>query len=145
MKKQTIIFSSILIVSIVLSFFLGILYSKNTSKNNMISASSFQKNMAVGYGFSRSNLRMGSGNMVDGEILSKDDSSLTIKLKDGGSKIIIFSKSTNVLKSSQAKIDDINVGDEVVVSGKTNSDGSVTADSIQLRNQLTPKPDNTIQ
>lgn len=99
--------------------------------------------MNYGYGFNRANIK--ESNMIDGEILSKDDNSITVKLKDGGSKIIIFSNSTNVLKSTQVTLNDINVGDNVIISGKANSDGSVIADSIQIRNQLVPKQDNATQ
>ncbi|HOC96456.1 hypothetical protein KBH77_00640 [Patescibacteria group bacterium] len=144
MKKQIIIFSLILVASTILSFLLGVFYSKNVNNKND-SFSTTQRNiiMNYGYGFNRANIK--ESNMIDGEILSKDDNSITVKLKDGGSKIIIFSNSTNVLKSTQVTLNDINIGDNVIISGKANSDGSVIADSIQIRNQLVPKQDNAAQ
>lgn len=75
---------------------------------------------------------------VGGEIIKKDDTSVTIKLMDGGSKIIFFSASTTVGKMSEGTLADLIAGKFVTVSGPQNTDGTVTADSIQLR--PTPLP-----
>jgi hypothetical protein len=71
---------------------------------------------------------------VMGEILSKDATSMTLKLRDGGSKIVLFSPSTTVTKSASSTIESVVVGNSVMVSGKTNADGSVTATNIDMRN-----------
>ncbi len=74
-----------------------------------------------------------NGGMVSGEILSKDDSSITIKLRDGGSKIVFYSESTAVNKTIDGVISDLEIGKSVIVSGTTNDDGSVSAKTIQLQ------------
>lgn len=76
--------------------------------------------------------RTGEG-FTAGEVLAKDAESITVKMRDGGSKIVFFSSSTSVMKSAAGSIQDVAVGEQVTVSGKQNSDGSVSADSIQLR------------
>lgn len=72
------------------------------------------------------------GGQVIGDILSQDNNSITVKMLDGSSKIIILSKTTTINKSSQGEVSDLKVGEKVAVFGTTNSDGSVTAANIQL-------------
>ncbi|MDO8461183.1 MAG: DUF5666 domain-containing protein [bacterium] len=70
--------------------------------------------------------------LVNGEIISQDDKSITVKLQDGSSKIVLLTDKTAINKSAQGSKSDLKVGEKVVVFGTTNSDGSVTAQNIQL-------------
>ena len=76
---------------------------------------------------------MNGGGFIGGEILSIDGKSLTIKLHEGGSKIVFLGDSTEISKFTAGTSDDLEVGKNVMVAGKTNDDGSVTAQTIQLR------------
>lgn len=69
---------------------------------------------------------------VAGEIITSDDKSITVKLNDGSSKIVFFSDKTQINKASSATKDELKVGEKVAIFGMTNSDGSVTAQNIQL-------------
>lgn len=74
-----------------------------------------------------------SGAMISGEIIAKDDLSLTVKLRDGGSKIIFLPEKTEVMKTASGTIADVTVGATVMVSGTPNQDGSVTAQTLSIR------------
>jgi len=75
---------------------------------------------------------IGAG-LINGEIISKDDKTLTVKLVDGNSKIILYSTSTAVGKSVEAKTEDLTSGQNISVMGRTNDDGSITAQNIQIK------------
>lgn len=87
--------------------------------------------------------RMGfgrNGNAAVGDILSQDQNSLTIKLADGSSKIIILTGSTAYSKTDSATLSDLKVGERVAAFGATNSDGSITATNVQLNPQFRNRP-----
>lgn len=67
-----------------------------------------------------------------GEIISVDDKSITVKLADGSSKIVLFSDSTTINKAIEASKSDLKVGTNVAVNGNTNTDGSVTSNNIEI-------------
>lgn len=73
----------------------------------------------------------GSG-MVRGEIISQDKESVTIKLPDGSSKIILISENTTINKTTQGSKDDLETGKQIMVFGQENSDKSISATNIQL-------------
>lgn len=75
----------------------------------------------------------GGGGFITGQITSKDDTSITIKTNDGGSRIVFFSEKTGVDKSVSGASSDLSVGQQIMINGKTNADGSVVAQAIQIR------------
>lgn len=85
-----------------------------------------------GSGMNRTAFR-GSAGLLAGDVVSKDATSLSIKMRDGGSRVVLYSPSTSVLKSVAGVIDDVIQGEIITVSGTPNSDGSITAQSIQIR------------
>jgi len=91
----------------------------------------------IGTRGARSGDETGSG-FVNGEIISKDESSVTIKIQDGGSRIVFYSDSAEVSKFTSGTPDDLEIGKSVTVNGKVNEDGSITAQSIQLRLEINP-------
>jgi D-Tyr-tRNAtyr deacylase len=77
-------------------------------------------------------IRRYSRKLLSGEVITKDDESLTLKIQDGGSKIVFFSNSTQISKTTNGSIDNIEIGKQITVNGEQNSDGSYIAKTIQL-------------
>ncbi|NMB48351.1 hypothetical protein GYA13_02800 [Candidatus Kuenenbacteria bacterium] len=84
--------------------------------------------------------RAGNSSMsfIGGEIISKDDQSVTIKLNNGGSKTVLYSASTTIGKMATGTADDLSIGTSVMVTGKSTTDGSLTAESIQIHSGSEP-------
>ena len=68
-----------------------------------------------------------------GQILSVDATSITVSVAGGGSKLILFSPSTKISKTVDGAASDLAVGTNIIATGTTNSDGSVSATDIQIR------------
>jgi hypothetical protein len=91
-----------------------------------------------GTGGQRFNGQTGNGGQgmgirpIVGNILSQDATSITLKLADGSSKIILITGATPVSKTTEGTLSDLKVGDKVGVFGTTNPDGSVSAQTVQL-------------
>lgn len=76
--------------------------------------------------------REAGAGFLNGEVIDKDEQSLTLRTMDGSSKIIFFSGSTEISKTAEGLVSDIEIGKQITISGEQNSDGSYTAKTIQL-------------
>ena len=74
----------------------------------------------------------GQGRPVSGEIIGRDEESVTVKLPDGSSRIIFVGDDTQINKSAPGTKDDLAEGVQVLVVGSENPDGSLTATSVQI-------------
>lgn len=137
-KKLIPVFVLVVVIVGALCFFAG---TKLSSKNKSFGPgqNGFSTDgQAMENGFAGAN--RGSGSSAFGTIIAKDEESLTIETQNGGSKTILLSGDTKVSKTIDGIFDDLEVGKTVTVSGKSNSDGSLTATSIDLRSLLTSMP-----
>lgn len=136
-KKHIGIIAVIVIVAAGGGFFGGMKYAQSKSSIKLGSFAVGQGRMGTfqqGVGGTNTARRATpGGQFINGQVLSKDDKSVTVKVGDTGSKIIFYSASTSVGKTTSGTADDIAVGSEVMVSGTSNADGSITAQNIQIR------------
>ncbi len=137
MKKNLIITIILCIVVGGVSFYGGMLYGMKKNSNVRQAGNFNRANFNSGQ---TPGSRQGAGGFINGEILSKDAQSITMKLRDGGSKIILLSSSTTVSKMADASLEDLAAGNNIMVIGTTNSDGSVSAKGIQLSPNLPNNP-----
>jgi hypothetical protein len=79
--------------------------------------------------------RVNGSRPVMGQIIASDNNSITVKMQDGSTKIVIVSASTGINKAASGTIADLTVGETVSAFGTTNTDGSITAQNIQLNPQ----------
>ncbi|OGY40904.1 MAG: hypothetical protein A2Y82_03480 [Candidatus Buchananbacteria bacterium RBG_13_36_9] len=136
MKKNLPIFILLIIIIAAGSFYGGMLYGKSQSRPG-----DFRNFMGKAPdGNFRGSAKVTNQNFINGEILSMDDKSITVKIPDNGSKIIFYSQTTTVSKTVDGVISDLKVGDNIMASGESNSDGSVTAKTIQIRPQMPENP-----
>ena len=92
--------------------------------------------------------RLASGNVAFGTVIAKDSNSITVQLgtmgsttsSGSGSKIVLYDANTQVGEFKTGSTNDLSVGQSVSVSGSTNSDGSITATTIQIRPANMPRP-----
>jgi hypothetical protein len=133
MKKSTIIIVGLLVA--VVFFYVGMKYDQSKAPASVATARvGFARGMR-GAGGAQS----GSAMSAPGRIISKDATSLTVSVQGGGSKIIFFTPTTPVQKTVAGAIGDLNVGQNISVTGSANTDGSITAQSIQIRPATTTK------
>lgn len=126
MQKNVLISVAVIVLLAVAggSFYGGMIYGKSQRSMPSFGNGNFQ-------GTKSGNANGGSG-MASGEITAKDGNSITLKTQNGGSKIIFYSSTTTVSKSTSGTTDDLATGTNISVTGTAGSDGSITAKSIQL-------------
>ncbi len=145
-KKNVFIGIVVALVLIAVSFYGGMQYgAKNVASKIQAGGRGFAgaiggAQRAAGQGGQRgvgmqggAGANGGAGDFTAGEIISKDDTSVTIKTRDGGSKIVFFSDKTLIDKSVTGAIADLSVGQQITANGKANPDGSVMAQNLQIR------------
>ena len=73
---------------------------------------------------------------INGQIVSQGNNSITVKLSDGSSKIVDLTSQTMINKSTKGSTTDLTSGQQVTAFGSTNSDGSITAQAVNVGNGM---------
>ncbi len=113
------------------AFYGGMLYGKSTGAD--LRANFNRQGGAANIMGQRVTGAQQNGGFSGGEIIKKDSNSITVKSNNGGSQIILFSDTTKIMKSAEGSAVDLIVGGQVTATGSKNQDGSITAQSIQIR------------
>ncbi len=130
MKNNTLTLVIVSVVIAAIAFFGGMQYQK--SKGQSFANNSVQSGQNRNGAPGRFGGRMGNGRPVVGEVVSSDSGSITVKLLDGSSKILNVSDSTTYSKTDKSSKADVKNGETIAAFGTANSDGSLTAQNIQL-------------
>jgi len=132
MKNKNLLKTIIVAVAVgAVGFFGGIYYQKGKIQN-FRGNSQFPTGSGVPNTMNTRQGNTGGMQPVLGEITSKDDTSITVKTQNSSSKIVILSSTTTISKTSEGSLDDLTNGVNVTVIGTSNSDGSITAQTISV-------------
>lgn len=143
MSKNNIITTVVITIIIGgLAFFGGMKYQASKAQAQGGPGTANQRQM-----FRNTAGRGGAGaGFLNGQITSKDNSSLTIKDRNGNSRIVLYSASTTIGKVATGTPDDLTVGSPVSVIGQTDSNtNTITAQSINLTPAGFPGFGNRVQ
>lgn len=137
MKNTPVVTAVIAGIVGIVAFFGGSAIQKNKDSLSGISSQDLPAKLAaLGLNRSAGNPSRGGirrGSPISGQVLTLDVGSITVKLQDGSNKIVYTSASTTVTSSIPATVNDISVGKQIVGTGTTASDGSITAATIQIK------------
>ncbi len=132
MKQNNI--GLLLVVAVVVGgagFFGGMKYQQSQSPQRQFGLGNAQGGARGQGGAGRQGFRP-----IAGQIVSADAQSVTVKLSDGSTKIALLTSKTQIDQATAATVSDLKAGAPVSVFGTTNSDGSVTAQSVQLNPRM---------
>lgn len=138
MNNKIISFIAILIIVSGLSFYGGSQYAIKNSAVAVPTAADNAQGASRQGGARGRNMQTGGG-IISGKILSKNDQSIVVELRDGGSKIVFVSPSTEISKFVEGTSTDLEIGKNLSVSGEANPDGSLNAKTLQLRPEGQPR------
>lgn len=139
-KKSTLVIWGIVIAVVFFGAGWGI--SKSMSLASSATSATVARGSFSGTfgGTAGARARTSGGGLVAGKIVSVDPTSISVALPNStsttattGSTVVLYSTGTSILKSVIGSSVDLQVGNSVTVSGTSNSDGSVSANSIQIR------------
>jgi hypothetical protein len=128
MNKKTLTLVSIVALAVVAGgfFYLGSLYGASHKSCPFTPGTLGLRNRGGGAST--------GANFISGTIISSDSTKITLQLpSNGGSKIIFYSATTPISKMASGTSADLSAGTSVSVTGAANTDGTITAQMIQIR------------
>jgi hypothetical protein len=140
MNKLKLSCIAIVVAASALSFYAGTKYAGSSSSASLTPADTSAGAQGANRqgGARQRGAGAGSAGFVSGVVLSKTDQSIVIQSRDGSSKIVFISPSTEVSKFVLGTATDIELTKNATVSGDINPDGSINAKTIQIRPEGQP-------
>lgn len=144
MQKHIIISAALVVVVGAASFYGGMKFSESKgAASHGQRLQQFSGNLANGQGgtfimkstdgtVKAPNAANGTA-FTAGKIVQVGPQSITVQMQDGSSKVILYSSSTQINKEAVGSATDLASGSTITVQGESNSDGSITAKTIQVR------------
>lgn len=71
-------------------------------------------------------------NFPSGKIIARDNKSLTVEFEKGISKIVFFEVNTPITKGVAGSLQELIIGEQIIVTGSINQDGSISAQSLLI-------------
>jgi hypothetical protein len=134
MKNNPTIMIVIAIAIAGVAFFGGMQYQKSQQGSSL--TGTFQRfPNGENQQMRRQGVSARSGGFTSGEIVSIDNNTVTIKTQDGSNKIVVYSDSTKISKTSDGSKSDLKVGERITAVGSESS-GMITAQNISIGNGI---------
>lgn len=118
-------------------FYAGMQYQAGQTTGSTAGASAYAGRTG---GAGRTGFAGAGGGATFGTIIAMDPTSITVQLPTStstlatsGTKIILYDTSTQINQMQTVPASKLSVGQSVTVAGTANTDGSITATSIQIR------------
>ena len=141
--NKNVIIGIVFVLAIGSSFFGGMKYQEIKGSQSPASGFRNRGGFTAQSGRGNQGANQGTARPVRGEIIAQDDKSITVKMQDNSTKIVLFSTSTTINKATESSTADLKTGEQVFVVGTDNQDGSITAQNIQLGSGILPTGSNT--
>src|SRR6185369_15165565 len=101
------------LIIVVLAFFGGMKYAESKGPTRM---GAFGQNGTFRVGRGGQN----GGGLVNGDVIAQDSTSITVKTRDGSSKIVFISPATAVMKAVSGSASDLTLGESITAIGTAN-------------------------
>jgi len=127
MKNNVFSFILIAVISLGVGFYAGSFYQKNQQQSR------FSQFGTRNFSGQNQGGRFGMGTRpISGQIIKKETDSITVKTQNGSTRIVFFTEKTSIGKITKTTTEDLKENETVFIIGQENSDGSITAQNIQI-------------
>jgi hypothetical protein len=139
MKSMKLMYVLIIVIVVAaVAFYGGLTYEKGKMASSFAAGAGgrFGSRFGGGQGGYAGGGASGMMRPISGQIVSTSSNAITVKLSDGSSKIVDISSQTKINKTTKGTASDLTTGQQVTTFGTANSDGSITAQAVNVGNGM---------